>query len=161
MSAHFGVLDSAGDLVDEIRQVLEGDTELLVAGAVQAKLPPWVEKELVCVKISGRATFSGSVDFRAVVHGLVDRGYRQFILDVTECLSMDSTFLGVLAGFGQRVAGGTGCPVPDCIELLNPNNRIMDLLENLGALSLELTAEDHRRIDEEFPRGGRRALPVL
>lgn len=47
MSAHFGVLDSADEFVQEVRMISEGNTEQLVAGARQAELPPWVEKELV------------------------------------------------------------------------------------------------------------------
>jgi len=45
---------------------------------------------------------------------------------------MDSTFLGVLAGFGMKLnpAGEKG------IELYNPNTRVSELLENLGALHL-------------------------
>jgi hypothetical protein len=48
---------------------------------------------------------------------------------------MDSTFLGILSGFGLKL---NPCGEADkCgIELLNPNMRIIELLENLGALHL-------------------------
>jgi hypothetical protein len=48
---------------------------------------------------------------------------------------MDSTFLGVLAGFGLKM-GQANAADKRGIELLNPNSRIMELLENLGALPL-------------------------
>jgi hypothetical protein len=47
MAAHFGVLDSVDGFVDEIREISAGDTEQLLADAVQVELPPWIEKELV------------------------------------------------------------------------------------------------------------------
>jgi len=46
MSAHLGVLDSVEEFVDEIKKISKGNTEQLLAGAQQVKLPSWVEKEL-------------------------------------------------------------------------------------------------------------------
>jgi anti-anti-sigma regulatory factor len=76
----------------------------------------------------------------------VGKGLPSFVLDLTECLLMDSTFLGVLAGLGlkfnrntqdlrQRTAGTNGNG-NHAIELLNPSVRIADLLENLGITHL-------------------------
>jgi hypothetical protein len=48
---------------------------------------------------------------------------------------MDSTFLGVLAGFGMKM-NQADAPDQRGIELYNPNARITELLENLGALPL-------------------------
>jgi hypothetical protein len=49
---------------------------------------------------------------------------------------MDSTFLGVLANEGCKRAGqGGGTPEP-CLELVNPNQRIRDLIDNLGVSHL-------------------------
>ena len=64
-----------------------------------------VTDSVVLVKIRGRASFTISADFKNLIHGLVQRGYQRFILDLSECLVMDSTFLGVLAGVGQKLAG--------------------------------------------------------
>jgi hypothetical protein len=49
---------------------------------------------------------------------------------------MDSTFLGVLAGFGLKLSTGNGDHGQHGIELLNPNARITDLLDTLGVLHL-------------------------
>lgn len=105
-------------------------------------LAVWVGDQLVCVKVAGRANFSGSVDFKSLVTGLWDKGYHHFVLDLSECLLMDSTFLGVLAGLGLKLNNPNGDPVSgngNCshaIELLNPSPRISDLLENLGITHL-------------------------
>jgi len=86
------------------------------------------------VKISGRASFNCSVDFKTLVCELFDRGYRKFVLDLANCLIMDSTFLGVMAGFGLKLADSTG--EKPTVALLNPNQRILDLFDNLGVTHL-------------------------
>src|SRR5688500_13310613 len=65
-------------------------------------LAVWVGVQLVCVTVAGRAKFSGSVDFKTLVTSLWEKGYHHFVLDLSECLLMDSTFLGVLAGLGLK-----------------------------------------------------------
>jgi anti-anti-sigma regulatory factor len=63
-----------------------------------ANLSVWVGDQVVCVKISGRASFNCSVDFRTLLTTLWRQGRNRFVLDLTKCQLMDSTFLGVLAG---------------------------------------------------------------
>jgi anti-sigma B factor antagonist len=89
-----------------------------------------------CVKISGRANFSSSVDFKTLLSELWHKGYAYFVLDLSECVLMDSTFLGVLAGFGIKMAPGQSPQNSVAIELLNPSARIVELLETLGVLHL-------------------------
>jgi anti-sigma B factor antagonist len=104
-----------------------------------AKLLVFVSGQLACVRIAGRANFTSSIDFKTVLNELLDKGYTCFVLDLADCVLMDSTFLGVLAGFGLKLLHGrNGEPAEGDIgiELLNPNTRISDLLENLGVLHL-------------------------
>ena len=63
-------------------------------------------------------------------------GLSYFVLDLSECVLMDSTFLGVLAGFGLKMNAAQKDGTGPAIELLNPNPRISDLLESLGVLHL-------------------------
>jgi anti-anti-sigma regulatory factor len=102
---------------------------------LSAKLLVLVGKDFACVKISGRANFSFSPDFKVLLAGLAQKGYGHFIIDLSECVLMDSTFLGVLAGFGLKM-NPAGTPDQHGIELLNANARVTELLENLGALHL-------------------------
>ena len=95
-----------------------------------------VGEKFACIKINGRANFSSSMDFRTVVNELLAKGYRYVVLDLSECQLMDSTFLGVLAGLGLKLNPSPGGPADSAIELLNPNARVSDLLENLGVLHL-------------------------
>jgi anti-sigma B factor antagonist len=86
------------------------------------------------IKVPGRANYASSIDLKNVVGELRVRGFSEFVLDLHECMTMDSTFLGVLAGLVLR----NNQPEPDApsIELLNPNDRVLDLIENLGVLSM-------------------------
>ena len=100
-----------------------------------AKLSVLVCKDFACVKIAGRANFMSSPDFKTLLTGLNQKGYHRFIIDLSECVLMDSTFLGVLAGFG--LATNPGGASDKCeLELLNPSARIRELLDNLGVISL-------------------------
>ncbi|HYG36680.1 MAG TPA: STAS domain-containing protein [Clostridia bacterium] len=100
-----------------------------------AKMWVLVGEKFACLKISGRANFSSSIDFKTLVKELRQRGYSYFVLDLSECALMDSTFLGVLAGLGLNKGCTDKEPSP-AIELLNANARITELLENLGVLHL-------------------------
>jgi hypothetical protein len=82
------------------------------------------------IKICGRATFICSTDFKTLVYRLCDQQCRRFVLDLTECLIMDSTFLGILARFGLTLSNQE--ETPGTVQILNPNDRIVGLLKNLG-----------------------------
>jgi anti-anti-sigma factor len=94
-----------------------------------------VGTNFACVKIAGRANFVSSPDFKTLLTELVQKGYRHFIIDLSECILMDSTFLGILSQFGMKLnpANANG---QRGFEILNPNPRVTELLENLGALHL-------------------------
>jgi len=92
----------------------------------------WAEDKTAWIRIEGRANFNSSVDFKALINGLVEKSYCRFVLDLTDCVLMDSTFLGVLAGLGMKFNSNRNGGSYPTIELLNPNARIADLLENLG-----------------------------
>jgi anti-sigma B factor antagonist len=89
-----------------------------------------------CVKVIGRANFTSSVDFKTLLTELLQQGYTYFALDLAECVLMDSTFLGVLAGLGLKLSSGKGDKARRGVELFNPGPRIVELLETLGVLHL-------------------------
>ncbi len=114
------------------------------------------------VKVNGRANFTTSVGFKHLVSELRERGFRKFALDLTQCVTMDSTFLGVLAGTAVKLSESQE-PVPanrtdakpSQLHLLNPNPRVVDLLENLGIADLfcpvycQVSSEDNLTAAEE------------
>jgi anti-sigma B factor antagonist len=91
---------------------------------------------LVCIKISGRATFVSSVDLGKLVDELASRGLKHFVFDLTDCVMMDSTFLGVLAGIALKLGAGKKEGAECQPQLLNANPRISEVLENLGVVDL-------------------------
>jgi anti-sigma B factor antagonist len=105
-----------------------------------ASLSVLVGKDFACLKIAGRANFACSPDFKTLLNELAQKGFSHFIIDLSECVLMDSTFLGVLAGFGMKL-NPEGAPAERGIELTNATSRVTELLENLGAAHLfKLTA---------------------
>jgi anti-anti-sigma factor len=100
-----------------------------------AKMSVFVSKEFACVKITGRANFTFGPNFKTLLDELSQKGYKRFIIDLSECLLMDSTFLGVLAGFGLKISADAAKDGGG-VELLNSSTRVAELLENLGALHL-------------------------
>jgi anti-anti-sigma regulatory factor len=101
-----------------------------------ARILVFAGEKFACIKIIGRANLNSSVSFKTLINELRQKGYTYFVLDLAECLLMDSTFLGVLAGFGLKMSLGQEDPGSRAIELLNPNPRVTELLENLGVLHL-------------------------
>jgi anti-sigma B factor antagonist len=101
-----------------------------------AKLMVLMGEKFSCIKIIGRANFTSSIDFKTLVNELLQKGYKYFVLELSECVLMDSTFLGVLAGFGLKMNQAKAEQREGAIELLNPSPRIIELLENLGVLHL-------------------------
>ena len=100
------------------------------------KMSVSVGEKCACVKISGRANFASSIDLRTLLDELLRKGYDFFVLDLGECTLMDSTFLGVLAGFGLKINGPRGESKDRRLERFNPTPRIEELLESLGVLRL-------------------------
>jgi anti-anti-sigma factor len=100
-----------------------------------ANLSVLVGKDFACIKIGGRANFTSSPDFKTLLNELAQKGFNHFIIDLSECMLMDSTFLGVLAGFGMKL-NPNGAPTERGIELYNATTRVSELLENLGAAQL-------------------------
>jgi anti-anti-sigma regulatory factor len=86
------------------------------------------------LKIAGRANVTASCEFKGAVLALQGRGFLEFVLDLGECLTMDSTFLGVLTFLAQSSHGAPPSPPPPV--LLNPNARVSDLIDTLGVQSL-------------------------
>lgn len=90
----------------------------------------------VCVKITGRADFASSLDLKKLIAELWEKKFNHFIFDLTDCQTMDSTFLGVLSGIGLKFSKGNRTQVGAPLELINPNPRIVETLENLGVADL-------------------------
>jgi len=83
----------------------------------------------VVVRIDGRANFQNSGCLRDFVAEMILQHKRRFVLDFLHCSSMDSTFLGVLAGAAIQLRGGTP---PGSVALVRVGPRNLELIRNLG-----------------------------
>ena len=83
----------------------------------------------VVVRIEGRASFQNSGCLRDFIAEMLRRGKTRFVLDFQHCASMDSTFLGVLAGAALelRKTAPNGSLV-----IARVGQRNLELLRNLG-----------------------------
>ncbi len=83
----------------------------------------------VVVRIDGRACFQNSACLRDFVNTMLQRGKTRFVIDFQNCASMDSTFLGVLAGTAIELKKSTvnGSLVATRVGLRN-----LELMRNLG-----------------------------
>lgn len=83
----------------------------------------------VLVRIEGRAAFTNSGSLRDFVAEMLRQGKTRFVLDFQACSSMDSTFLGVLAGAAMQVRKAT--PVGS-LTFVRVGERNLELIRNLG-----------------------------
>lgn len=83
----------------------------------------------VLVRVEGRACFQNSASLRDFLAEMLRQGKRRFVLDFQNCTSMDSTFLGVLAGaaLDMRKRQPAGSLV---LARVGPRN--LELFRNLG-----------------------------
>ena len=118
-----------------------------------------IKDEVVIIKLNGRADVTVSASFKKLVIELRQRGFGRFMIELSDCLNMDSTFLGVLANQGVQL-GKAGAPGdPKAISLVGSNDRIKGLLDNLGVLTeFELVDESldaHLSFETVDPRGAK------
>lgn len=98
------------------------------------------QSDPVVVRIEGRASFQNSACLRDFVTEMVKQGRDRFVLDFLQCTSMDSTFLGVLAGAALELRKR---PTASFV-LVRLGARNLELVRNLGL---------HRLLTVDAPEG--------
>jgi|SRR5688572_16561288 len=83
----------------------------------------------VVIRVEGRASFQNSGCLRDFILEMLARGKTRFILDFQRCASMDSTFLGVLAGAAIELRKTTP---QGSIVVTRVGQRNLELMRNLG-----------------------------
>lgn len=95
---------------------------------MQSSIQVGVNGQAVWVKVEGRGTFLNSGDFKQFTREMVNRGYRNFIIDLENCAMMDSTFMGTMAGVALRLKElGQGH-----LHVIHCGERSRELLTGLG-----------------------------
>src|SRR5246127_3522981 len=96
--------------------------------AVQSSILVGVNGPAVWVKVEGKGSFLNSGSLKEFAREMVDRGYREFIIDLEKCAMMDSTFMGTMAGVALRLKElGQGH-----LHIVHCGQRSHELLSGLG-----------------------------
>lgn len=89
--------------------------------------------DVAIVRLNGRGSFLNSMPFKQFADHLAKQNKpREFIVDLAECETMDSTFLGVLAAISIAQERG-GRPR---VVVLNASDHVVRLLRTLGLMRL-------------------------
>jgi anti-sigma B factor antagonist len=83
----------------------------------------------ILVRIEGRASFLNSAGLKDFFAEMIREGKSRFVVDFKRCTSMDSTFLGVLAGAALQLRKLTP---PGVLTLARLEERNLELVQNLG-----------------------------
>jgi len=83
----------------------------------------------VAVRIDGRASFQNSTALNDFFKEVIASGKTRFVMDFANCTSMDSTFLGVLAGVALQLRKQTP---PGSLVVCRLAPRNLELVNNLG-----------------------------
>ena len=88
--------------------------------------------KIVWIRVEGKGSFLNSSGLKEFSREMINRGHREFVIDLRNCPVMDSTFMGTLAGIALRLREvGQGS-----VHVTNLNERNRDLLRNLGLAPL-------------------------
>src|SRR5580700_4541472 len=87
---------------------------------------------IVWVRVEGNGSSTNSTALKDFAKEMIHRGAREFIVDLSNCQMMDSTFMGTLAGISLRLGElGEGC-----LSVVNLNERNAESLCGLGLTQL-------------------------
>src|SRR5690348_5377842 len=83
----------------------------------------------VIIRIEGRASFQNSACLHDFFAEMLRQGKTRYVLDFLHCTSMDSTFLGVLAGAALQLRKHVP---PGRLICARVGERNLELIRNLG-----------------------------
>ena len=84
--------------------------------------------EMVWIRVEGKGSFLNSSGVKEFAKEMINRRYREFVIDLAKCPAMDSTFMGTMAGIALRLRELN----QGSLRVININERCHDLLKNLG-----------------------------
>jgi len=95
---------------------------------VESSIQVGVNGPSVWVRVAGRGSFLNSGSLKEFAREMVNRGFREFVFDLQDCVMMDSTFMGTMAGMALRLKElGQGR-----LRVIHCGARSRELLSGLG-----------------------------
>ena len=87
-----------------------------------------IHRGTALIRVSGRGSFKTGSSLKEFAVSASLQGTRCFVFDMEDCVSMDSTFMGVIAGLALRMKRDAAGEV----VMMNLSAKTMSLLETLG-----------------------------
>ena len=95
---------------------------------MESSIQVGVNGPAVWVKVEGKGSFLNSGNLKEFAREMLNRGYREFVIDLAHCAMMDSTFMGTMASVALRLKElGHGH-----LHVVHCGNRSQELLSGLG-----------------------------
>ena len=95
---------------------------------MQSSILVGVNGPAVWVRVEGKGNFLNSGSLKQFAQEMVNRGYREFVIDLEHCAMMDSTFMGTMAAVALRLKElGQGH-----LHIIHCGIRSRELLSGLG-----------------------------
>ena len=95
---------------------------------MQSSILVGVNGPAVWVRVEGKGNFLNSGSLKEFAQEMVNRGFREFVVDLEHCAMMDSTFMGTLAAVALRLRElGQGH-----LHVVHCGERSRELLSGLG-----------------------------
>lgn len=108
----------------------------------------------IFIRVTGRGSFKISATLKQFISEITSKQPVSCVaLDLAECIGMDSTFMGVLAGLSGRLKQNG-----QTLELINLSDKNAQLLATLG-VDRVITHYSHSH-GHEIPEQSAQALPV-
>ena len=120
--------------------------------------------EPAVVRINGRASYLNSGPLRDFFDRLIRQGRKHFVVDFRNCTSIDSTFLGIVAGASLELQDQDP---PGSMRLCALGPRNLELVRNLGlhriaeVVQAPPVDDAQERLDRDNTSEGQRARMIL
>lgn len=109
------------------------------------------------VRVIGRGSFKAGPALKKFGLAEIENGCRCIILDMKECLGMDSTFMGILAGLALTIQRRN----QGMIQAVNLSGKNFALLETLGLSRLIQTCGDKECSKQAVSEGPHDVSPLV
>ena len=106
--------------------------------------------DCLLVRVCGKANFQNSLILKRYVEKKID-SIRSIIIDLAECLSMDSTFIGTLASLSRELEKKFG----DKLKVFSAQGRNLEVLQELGVhfvLDVNPKSESLKKFVQKFDK---------
>jgi anti-anti-sigma factor len=79
------------------------------------------------IRIDGRGSFENAGAFKQAYVQLLGKGATFYVIDLSTCEALDSTFLGIMIGMGLRAKEVSGS-----VRIVQASNEIVQLFREVG-----------------------------